>query len=195
MIILLFVLAAGIVAGRLRGGTLRRLGDAQLSWTPIIFVGVALQGTAAYIGSPAAATTLALASHCAVFAFAAINAKRPGMALLALGGLLNFIVVAANGAMPVSPSAMARAGVGSPAVGIPDLGGLHEIMTDRTRLSFLADIIPIPVARHVVSPGDLALWAGLILAVQGLMIGSGRRAAGTRRPAGPPGPPDPAEPV
>lgn len=185
MIILLFFLAAGIVVGRVRGGTLGRLGEAHLSWTPIIFVGVVLQGTAAYIDVPAAATGLALASHLAVFAFAAFNAKRPGMTLLAFGGLLNFLVVAANGAMPVSPSALVRAGLGTPAVGFPDVGGLHEILTDQSRLRFLADVIPIRPLRHVVSPGDLALWTGLLLAVQGLMVGPGRRVLGARRPPGP----------
>lgn len=185
MIILLVVLAAGIIAGRIRGGTLHRLGEAHLLWTPIIFVGVALQGTAAYIDVPAASTALALASHLAVFAFAAVNAKRPGMTLLAFGGLLNFLVVAANGAMPVSPAALARAGIGSPAVGYPDVGGLHELLTDQTRLGFLADVIPIRPLRHVVSPGDLALWTGLLLAVQGLMIGPGRRVMGARRPSAP----------
>lgn len=179
MIILLAVLAAGIVVGRLRGGSLRRLGEADLRFMPVVFAGVALQGTAAYVGSRTAATTLALLSHLAVLAFAGANAKRPGMALLGIGALMNFVVVAANGAMPVSPDAMARAGVGSPAIGAPDLGGLHEIMTPESRLTFLADVIPIRAARHVVSPGDLVLWAGLLLAVQGLMTARGRAGAGS----------------
>ena len=183
MIILLVVMAVGVIAGRVRGGSLRRLGDAHLSWVPVIFIGVVMQGTAASVSSPGASTALALTSHLSVFAFAAANSKRPGMILLAVGGLLNFLVVAANGAMPVSLDALARAGIGSPAVGPPELGGLHELMTSATRLRFLADIIPFRPARHVISPGDLALWAGLLLAVQGLMIGSGRRVAGTRRPA------------
>jgi len=151
--------------------------------TPVIFVGVAMQGTAAYVGSRPAATTLALISHTAVFVFAGANAKRPGMALLALGALMNFVVVGANGAMPVSLDAMARAGIGSPAVGLPDLGGLHEIMTPATRLRFLADVIPIRAARHVVSPGDLTLWAGLVLAVQGLMVARGHRTPAGHAPA------------
>lgn len=180
MVILLVILAAGIAVGRTRGGSLRRLGEAKLRMMPVVFAGVALQAAAAYAGNRAAATTLALVSHVAVFVFAGANAKRPGMALLALGALMNFVVVAANGAMPVSLDALARAGIGSPAIGPPDLGGLHEIMTPATRLRFLADVIPIRVARHVVSAGDLVLWAGLALAVQGLMTARSRSGAGTR---------------
>ncbi|HVL88690.1 MAG TPA: DUF5317 domain-containing protein [Actinomycetota bacterium] len=178
MLILLIILAAGIVLGRLRGGSLRRLGDAKLRMVQAVFAGVVLQGSAAFVGSRTAATVLALTSHVGVFAFAGANAKRPGMPLLALGALMNFVVVAANGSMPVSLDAMARAGIGSPAIGLPDLDALHEPLTDTTRLAFLADTIPVRVARHVVSPGDLVLWAGLLAAIQGLMIARSRSGAG-----------------
>ncbi len=179
MIILLGVLAAGVALGLARGGSLRRLGEARLHLVPVVLVGVALQGAAAFTGGGSLSLALAIASYLAVFGFALANRHRPGIALLALGAFLNLMVVTANGAMPVSHAALARAGVGDPFTGTTTRDGLHEELTPDSRLRFLADVIPLRAVRHVVSPGDLALWAGMLLLAQGLAVGPrGRRVPG-----------------
>jgi hypothetical protein len=84
------------------------------------------------------------------------------------------IVIAANGAMPVSPDA---ARVADTEITIEGIG--HEPITDDTVLPWLADVIPLPGLRFVVSPGDvvLALGIGRLAYVQALRRPAASRAS------------------
>lgn len=87
--------------------------------------------------------------------------------ILALGTVLNFAAIVANGGlMPVSPEARLQAGM-------PDLGpsGLGMVLpegtgillsVDQTNLWFLSDTIPIS-AIGVFSPGDVVIGVGLLI--------------------------------
>lgn len=186
MIGLVVAIALGIVIGFVRGGSLRTLGDAYLRAVPVVFAGVVLQ-----VGSTLAdrgelrwvSFGLVLASFACVFAFAAINWRLPGMTLIAIGALCNFLVISANGGMPVSLDALERAGLGNP---FEDPGttlkGAHHALTDSSRLRFLADVIPITVTANVASVGDIIIWAGLLLLIQQLMVGPrGKRRRGAAK--------------
>lgn len=83
------------------------------------------------------------------------------MRLAALGALLNALVIAANGGhMPVDPDALVRAGLEKYRDFLEKAGdGLHALADENTRLSFLADCIPL--AGRVVSLGDLLLALAL----------------------------------
>jgi hypothetical protein len=125
-----------------------------------------------------------LASFALTFGFAAMNWRLPGMTLLAVGALMNFVVIAANGGMPVSLDALDRAGLGNPFEDGAVTKGAHHALDDESRLTFLADVIPIRVASNVVSAGDIVIWAGLLLLIQQLMVGrpgKRRRGAGENR--------------
>ncbi len=87
------------------------------------------------------------------------------MLLVFLGLLLNMVVLAANGAMPVAPEAIAAVGL----PGVEPMPGKHEIMTESTRLAYLADIVPLPPLRTIVSLGDIVLGAGIIPLLSHLM--------------------------
>jgi hypothetical protein len=76
---------------------------------------------------------------------------------------MNFSVIAINGGMPVLLEAVQVAG-GS---GIPDLGARHVLMTEATRLPFLADVIPLPA--NVISMGDVFLAIGIGVFVEDRM--------------------------
>lgn len=99
--------------------------------------------------------------------------------LLRCGAFLNFVVIAANGGMPVDSGALAV--VGRRGVDVAQ-GFLykHVAMTGHTRLAWLADWIPVPIQRNVVSVGDvlMAIAIGLWVADS---VGSWRAA---RRLAG-----------
>jgi Family of unknown function (DUF5317) len=99
------------------------------------------------------------------------NRQVPGVALITLGLLCNVAVVAANGAMPVSESAAARAGVARPALHLAQ-DPLREPIGTGTRLRHLGDTIPVAVPWHpqAVSPGDVMVAAGA-----GLLVLSGAR--------------------
>ena len=175
MIGLIIAVALGIVVGFIRGGSLKTFGEAHLRAVPVVFAGVVFQ-----VGSALAdradlgwlALALVLASFTCVFAFATFNFRLPGMTLIALGALCNFLVISANGGMPVSLDALERVGLGNPfAEGDAIVKGAHRPLTDASHLRFLADVIPVKVMANVISVGDILIWAGLLLLIQQLMVG------------------------
>jgi hypothetical protein len=141
-------------------------------------LGAQLLGT--LVGGPAYPLGLA-ASAALVLAFLALNRSVRGVGLVALGLLANALVVTANGAMPVSPQAADRAGVGVLEVLVGDQR--HELEGADTRLRALGDVIavPLPLRPEVVSAGDVLVAAGL-----GQLVVLGMR-TGLRSPTGPAG--------
>lgn len=188
MIGVVLAIGVGLLVGFARRGSVANLGQARLRGVPIVFAGVAFQ-----IGSMFAERAeldwlplaLILVSFACVFAFAALNWRLGGMALAALGAVANFVVIAANGGMPVSLDAAARAGLGNPFADPADVAkGAHHALTDDSVLTFLADVIPLRIGANVVSVGDILIWAGLLVIVQQLMVGrKGRRRLGRREEA------------
>jgi hypothetical protein len=93
----------------------------------------------------------------------ALNRSKPGMWIAGLGVLMNFIVIAANGGMPV------LAGAAEVASGFTvsnlDLSGTfkHVPLDETSRLAFFADVIPLRFAGigEVISLGDILLALGL----------------------------------
>ncbi|TWD74936.1 hypothetical protein FB561_6371 [Kribbella amoyensis] len=100
------------------------------------------------------------------------NLRRPGVALLALGFCANALVVVLNGAMPVSRTALARAGLPPSVVDDPR----HELSGADTLLPWLGDVVPVtlPGLGQAVSPGDLLIAAGAGLLLYAGMGGTGR---------------------
>ena len=153
------------------GGSLRRLLQLRLHAWPLTVAAAAAQLVGALVAAygllsdDAALAVYAggvAISAALVVVFLLRNLHLAGMGLVAAGLLLNAVVVLANGAMPVSVEAAARAGL---ATG-PIAGGedpRHELADDDTRLRWLGDWIPAPwpVRPEVLSPGDVLLAAGL----------------------------------
>lgn len=128
-------------------------------------VGVRVSGS----GVPYAVGSLAAVAL--LIGFLLHNAALPGVPLVALGLLANTVVVLANGAMPVSRWAAARAGVD-----LTDIAGgtdaRHVVAGAASSARALGDIVPvrIPWFPEVVSPGDVLVVAGLaLLLVAGLL--------------------------
>jgi len=100
-----------------------------------------------------------------VIILAANVPKRWILALAALGIGLNVLVIALNGAMPVSLRSVSE--IGAPrdeALAKMEEDCLHAALHDGTRLPVLADVITVPGPawqRGVVSAGDLLLAVGL----------------------------------
>lgn len=163
-------LAVAVTVALLRGGSLRRLADSELRRTWLLFLGVAIQvavdlaAARALVGGGLVYAGLAT-SQLVVLAWVLTNRRHRGMALIGLGLLLNAVVMGANGAMPVDPDAVRRLGVEEVVVA----PGKHELMTPRTRLPWLSDVLAVPPIRTVVSLGDLVLAAGIATLVHGLM--------------------------
>lgn len=164
------VVVVAIVVGYARGGRLSRIADADLGWSWLLFIGLALQLAVDFAAARESlvdpwGTVGLVASQLLVLGWVAANRFRPGMPLVLLGLLLNATVIVANGAMPVDPEAIAAIGL----PGAEPLPGKHELMTGSTRLPWLGDIFPLPPLRTVISVGDVVLAAGLIPLLNHLM--------------------------
>lgn len=181
----LTVLAVAIVLSVLRGGRLRNVAHAEITAGWLLFVGVAIQfGVDAAAGrgflpdAGLSGWSLLLVSQLLVIAFLLANRRLPGVWLVAAGLALNALVMAANRAMPVDPAAIAALGLDGATV--PP--GKHTLLTADTHLPWLADIIPVPWLRSILSVGDLVLAVGLVPMTHALMTAPPRagRTSGLR---------------
>jgi hypothetical protein len=107
--------------------------------------------------------------------FAVGNVRVPGVALAAVGLCANAAVVIVNGAMPVSETAAARAGISIQQLHL-DTDDRHEPLDGGTKVTMLADRIPVPIPGHreVDSLGDLGIAAGAGLYLFAAACGRGR---------------------
>jgi Family of unknown function (DUF5317) len=166
VVILLPVIAVAL----LRGGALVNLMELHLRWVPLVLAALAVQlliftpfRAAPLI--PAWTIQLYLLSMAMLTLWVALNWRIPGMALMALGLLSNFVAIAANGGyMPVAPESARYAGrlARYTSEGLPVAN--NSIATgDQARLWLLTDILPIPAGvpfANVYSVGDVLLTIG-----------------------------------
>ena len=167
-------LLVAIVIGWMSGGSLERLGTMPMRSRRLVFGAFAAQAVGTIIGGPLYPLGL-LASAALVAWFLVRNRGVRGTGLVALGLLSNALVVALNGAMPVSLDAAGRAGTTTQHILIGD-DPRHELADRHTRLRFLGDIVPVraPWRPEVVSPGDILVAAGLAqLVLVGMRTGRG----------------------
>lgn len=144
-----------------RGGRLSALLATNFLFLPVLFAAFAVQ-LGFEIWDPETLSTngrlvVVVATSAGVAVFLFLNRQLPGTVLAGVGLLLNVLVIAANGAMPVSPDAARVAGITEAL----DSGIQHEPLTDDSRLPWLADIIPVPDTKLVISLGDVVLGAGI----------------------------------
>ncbi len=139
-----------------------------------------------YVGLPAGPTyaVACLVSAVLLGIVIRIDGGVPGAELLAAGLLLNALVMALYGNMPVSRYAVERAGAPASVA----TAQRHEPATSATRLRLFAEVIPVPLPLRpeVASVGDLLIAAGLAHLVFGALRPYGRReqqAAGAAMPA------------
>lgn len=168
----LAVLLLAVAVAYLRGGRMHRLAHAPLRWSGLLLAGLGLQvvvdvlvGRGLLADASVPGWVLLFASQLLVLLWVLRNWHLPGMLLVGIGLLLNVVVVAANGAMPVAPEAITALG-GDPLTLEP---GKHTLLTPDSRLAWLADVWAIPPLRSIISVGDVVLAAGLIPLVHGLM--------------------------
>ncbi|WP_433160869.1 DUF5317 domain-containing protein [Kribbella sp. CA-247076] len=175
MLLVLLVMLLAAAAAWATGGRFTRLADNSLTgvhWLAAAaigqFLGSLVGGTAYPVGLIGSAVCIAV--------FLRQNLRHPGVGLLALGFFCNALVVALNGAMPVSADALARAGVDT-FMNSPR----HELADASTTLPWLGDVVPValPGIGQAVSPGDVLIAAGAGLLLYAGMGGTHRVPAGT----------------
>jgi hypothetical protein len=169
--VLIFAVVA-VLIGIARGGSLSSLAATKVKWLWLIYAGVLLQVAGALTLSGDTGLVIVLVSNAVIAAFLLANLRLPGMALAAVGLVLNVLVIATNGAMPVSTEVIEATG-GSDT---EEIGGLkHERLTDDTRFAFLGDVIAVPGLREVLSLGDVLLALGIAYFVYARTTAEARR--------------------
>lgn len=162
MIVALLLAIPAVAFAVLRGGSLDRLATTQFRWWWLLAIGLGAQiGVEMWAPDSLGAggrLAVLLGSNALVAIFLAANHRLPGMIFAAVGLVLNVIVISANGAMPVSTRALESTGFEER---IDDLGAKHELLDDDTRLPWLADVIPLPFIRTIISLGDVVLGLGI----------------------------------
>ena len=187
MILFFAALLAGVGIGYLRGGRWQALSSFRVRWPLLPAVAVALQMILAVApalrGIGGARPAMLVASYLLVGGWIWANALvrdgplRRALVLVAEGWLLNVVVMAANGGMPVSGSALARIGHAGVVVSHGHLWK-HVAVSSATRIPLLGDVIPVPVPllRSVISVGDVAMLLGLGVAAA-VVVAQGQLAA------------------
>lgn len=174
--------AAGVSLAVLSGGTLTRLLDTPVRLPVLALAALALQlvlglwtpgdgwpertGLALYLGSFAV-----------VAVFCSVNLRLTGMSVVLVGVVLNGLVVALNGAMPVRLPADA----GGQRRADLEASVTHVDEDDARTLAFLGQVVPVPEpVDRPVSFGDLILGVGLV----DVLFRASRPAAGRARRGG-----------
>lgn len=154
---ILLVLVLSLVVGAARGGKLRNLTEIRVvGWwlLPLSFLILAASNFVPE-SSGDLAVGLVLGSYLPLILFVWLNRELTGLWIAGLGVLMNFTVIALNGGMPVLEEAARLAGETGELI----LDSKHVLLTEETRLPFMADIIPLPNA--VLSLGDVFLAIGV----------------------------------
>ncbi len=167
MVWLLLVLFVATFIAVLRGGRLTNLAEIELRLWWLLILGFTMQAATNYLPTDAdwsrsVGVGLVLASYLPILAVIIANRDRPGMWLSGFGILMNFSVIAANGGMPVLTEAAVVASGFQEGVTIAT-EYKHQVLGPGTRLSFLADVIPVRFIQvgNVISLGDVFLAVGL----------------------------------
>jgi len=156
-----FVALVCLISVPIAGGRLGLLGDLQFRGIWPAVAGLALQVliiTIAPEGADWTHTAAHLSSYVLVGWVVWANRHIPWLWLVGVGGLLNFICIAANGGvMPASEWAREAAGMAPAGPEFTNSGVLADPV-----LAFLGDVFPLPVpwSPNVFSIGDLVMSAG-----------------------------------
>jgi hypothetical protein len=165
--ILGLVFLACLATVPLARGRLTALADLRLRrpWLALAGIGVQILIISVVPAGPAHLhEAVHMLSYALLGAFAWANRRIPGVPVILLGGLLNFIAIAANGGvMPTDPE-LARHVAG--AEGFVNSGAVED-----PRLLFLGDVFATPSSwplYNVYSVGDLLIVLGVLVLLHGV---------------------------
>ena len=180
MILVLLAVVIAVPAALMKGGSIRRLTSLHFRWIPVLAAALLLDVAVELLvsdPSPALKTGVTGGTFLLALVFVMANVRLRGMALVAIGLLLNLAAILSNGAMPVSRDAARNAG--SPISDLND-GLKHEVLRNHTALPWIADIFPVPALGFVFSIGDVLIAAGIGVVVFARMTRSSESAGAAR---------------
>lgn len=165
----------GLSAGLARPALGARSARIRITWLPLLALG-AIGTAASHLVPTDLATVVMGVALGTLLVFALGNAHVTGIVVIGAGLLLNLVSVVINNGMPVRAEALVAARIVDPSeLSTVKMVAPRHLETDADRLGVLGDVLPIPVARTVMSFGDLIVIAGVMDALRDL--------ARRRRPA------------
>lgn len=165
----LYSVILAIILGFILKGKIKNLGHVNFSGLYLVIIGFLMDETMHQLGTHnilkigTATYAFDLLMYLLIAIFVYMNRKDFYILIMGFGFLLNAIAIFANGgAMPVSPSAMARVSMNI----APSSQGLYEVLGNNTRFSYLCDIISNKYLGCIVfSVGDIISGIGIILII------------------------------
>ncbi|AET70742.1 hypothetical protein Desor_5365 [Desulfosporosinus orientis DSM 765] len=169
-------LLIALAVSKMCGGKLSRLGQLSLSEPWLVPVALIIQSGLYWaavrevgLGTEWTSQFLSIGSYCLLLLFTYRNRACPGMRWIALGILLNTLVIAINGGvMPVDPMLLPEESREALLHG----QGTHGLMTSMTCLPILADRFYINIfgLKQMFSIGDILIDIGVFLLVLRTML-------------------------
>jgi len=179
MLILPVAFALGLLMGWARGGSLRALSDVQFRHSSFVLAAIATQAALELPGPRSWPTGvhfgIVVMTYLVVGWWLLENTRsrsagmRCGLGLVASGWALNLLAIIPNGGMPVSESALGRAGIARSTSVIRGHLSKHVPAGHHTVLLFLGDVIPLSWFRSVISAGDIVMAVGIGIVVASAM--------------------------
>ncbi len=185
MTLLAISVGAGLVLGLASGGSLHALEDMHFRYWWMLLCGLVLQLTAplwleyAGMSHSVAVRVIWPVSTMAILVACLANRHVTGMGVVAIGVLLNCVVICSNGGMPVSLVGLSDVAVATAQQRL-NASWIHVPLSANTHIPILADVIPVPGPpgfRGLASLGDLWMAIGIASALFTIVAGcrSGRR--------------------
>ncbi|MDD5015905.1 MAG: DUF5317 domain-containing protein [Atribacterota bacterium] len=177
----LYIIIISIMIGLFRNGKLSSLSQISLERIELILLACLIQAGLIFLGSRRLKFILDYSSYMIIFSYIALlmavwnNFRLKGMKIIAMGIILNFIVIAINGGhMPVLLNSLYKAGLDDFALVLKEgIYVTHTLITERTLFAFLADVIPLSPPfpdSSVVSAGDFLMFYGVFSLIQNAMM-------------------------
>jgi hypothetical protein len=163
------VLLACLITVPLARGRLTALADLQLRRPWLALAGLGVQIVIIKVvpsGTAGVHEGVHMASYLLLGAFAWSNRRVPGAPLLMLGGLLNFIAIAANGGVMPADPALTLHVAREAGEGFVNAGAVEH-----PHLLFLGDVFATPRSwpmYNVYSVGDVVIMLGVLVLLHGV---------------------------
>ncbi|NTU70578.1 MAG: DUF5317 domain-containing protein [Coriobacteriia bacterium] len=171
----LLSIGVGLAVAWASGGSLRRLAELSIPWSPWILVAFLVQGVARGRLFGFATSEFGFALWCISSTFLVVllitSWRLPGLWIAAVGLGLNLVVVLANGGMPVS---VPETAVLSQAEQVAQSMGLYQFVGVGTIWGFLGDAITFRVmsGTFLLSAGDVLLIVGVAVQIVSATAGA-----------------------
>jgi uncharacterized protein DUF5317 len=176
LLLITTMIGLGLIIGFLVGGSLKGLKGLHLRVVWVLFVALLIAVLPLFSDTiNEHRRLLQLIAFAGVLIFLVVNiltmrgGVRAALIVVGVGWALNFVVIAANGGMPLSRWAFAASGqTDQITIG---KGGFYRIVLGgpHTKLYRLGDVIPLKPYREVLSIGDILMILGLALVIAAAM--------------------------